>query len=263
MLPTRPRSFFSRFRDVPHLCPRWATSTTCVSCPTMPTTSSLPPRSLCCAAATINEVDVSVDDLDSFLRSLTVERGEFLGVDFDYVEKRTRVGSKALQKLALLKARLELEPGAFTYQNLLGLYGVLFFVQQVTQAPSASRYYAMRMYSKAARVVQGMLHTRWRGPPARLRHLMAWIEEVMANDWQQPVVPIAPREAAHVIVCDASAWGWGAQHLDRRTGFVYLVSRRWPDGYPGAKTSTWAESDGVAKALQHFFADGHQPACSC
>eukprot|EP00760_Papus_ankaliazontas_P011238 PhM_4_TR14692/c1_g2_i1/m.68303 len=85
---------------------------------------------------------------------------------------------------------------------------------------------------------------------------MAWIEEVMANDWQQPVVPIAPREAAHVIVCDASAWGWGAQHLDRHTGSVCLVSRKWPDGYPGAKTSTWAESDGVAKALQHFFADG-------
>ena len=100
------------------------------------------------AGATINEVSRD-RDAEAQLKELLVQKSEFLGVEFDYAHKLVRVGQKALRKLQLLYDAWH-EQGNFTVQNLLALFGVLFFAMQVTRPPAAKRYYVLKEYSDVA-----------------------------------------------------------------------------------------------------------------
>eukprot|EP00760_Papus_ankaliazontas_P023543 PhM_4_TR2065/c0_g1_i1/m.99845 len=82
--------------------------------------------------ATINEVDASCD-ATSRLQELMAPDGEFLGIDHDYLRKRVRLGSKALEKLRLLAEHAQNPAAKFTHQNFLALFGVLFFELQVAR----------------------------------------------------------------------------------------------------------------------------------
>eukprot|EP00760_Papus_ankaliazontas_P003738 PhM_4_TR11644/c3_g1_i4/m.68031 len=99
------------------------------------------------------------------------------------------------------------------------------------------------------------MFTQYRAPPARLRNITEWVEEVYANEWT-PVVPKKqPGDADFVVVTDASAWGWGAVVLNQESGTLRHWAQRWGD-WTGRNKSSWAESEGIARALQHFFPVG-------
>jgi hypothetical protein len=207
--------------------------------------------------ATINEIDKE-GDTRARLRQLVHQRGEYLGVDFDYVSKNIRVGSKALVKLRMLYDALNGDAG-FTHQNFLALFGIIFFAMQITRPAASQHFYALKEYSNVARRIQAdpaLLNVQYACPPARLRHIVAWIEATMENPWVAAGHTPSPSEADFLLVTDASAWGWGALLWDWRTGQVLHTAHKWEDKWRARKVSTWSETEAIARALSFFFPEG-------
>lgn len=206
--------------------------------------------------ATINELTDS-ENAHEALRKLVHSEGEFLGVGFDYANKKVRVGSKAISKL--VKLRELLEGDRFTVQNFLALYGVLFFAAQVTRPKLCDRYYCLKEYSDIARRVQAdpaILATQYKGPPKRLQLLREWIAETEKNTYVTAFRKTEIQNAERVLVTDASGWGWGALLWDATTGRVSDVACKWEKEWRAKGTSTWSETEAISRALRHFFPTG-------
>eukprot|EP00760_Papus_ankaliazontas_P013683 PhM_4_TR15886/c2_g1_i1/m.17016 len=207
--------------------------------------------------ATLNEVGDDVEDVCSVVSDLVVSQGEFLGIDFDYLTKMVRVGSKTLRKLRLLYDVLK--TGRFTYQNLIAMFGILFFAMQVTRPAAAKHFYALKEYSRVARLVQrdpALLPTEYKCSASRLAVIVRWVEETLANPWVDVVAQVPAGDSEYLLVTDASAWGWGAILWNWRTGNVFDTSQPWERAFRANKVSTWAESEAIARAVQHFFPEG-------
>eukprot|EP00760_Papus_ankaliazontas_P018008 PhM_4_TR17416/c2_g1_i1/m.82265 len=211
--------------------------------------------------AQLNEIVVERgkwDDLEQRLDALVVHSGDFLGIEYDYILNRVRVAAKAIKKLRTLYDMMRAGP-SFTYQNFLALFGILFFAMQVTRPPVARHYYALREYSAVARRVQhdpGIMATQYQTCPSKLRLIARWVEDTLDNAWVNVVPQGSPRDTDFLLVTDASSWGWGAILWNYKTGDMLDAAGRWESMYEGKKTSTWAESEGIARALRHFFPDG-------
>ena len=211
--------------------------------------------------ATINEVCPSLkEDVSKIKEAMTkivVTAGEFLGIHFDYDTKLVKVGTKALLKLAALKEVFD--NGECTHRNLLAIFGVLFFALQATGAHACCRYYALKEYSDASKLLQrdpGRLETLWKCSPSRLVHIKKWIEDVLKNEPVMVARRVAATDTEFIIVVDASGWGWGAILVNQRTGAIRTWNERWNNGWTGARKSAWSEPEGAKRAILHFFPEG-------
>ena len=211
--------------------------------------------------ATINEVSpslkVDVEKIKEELKKLVKTSGEFLGIHFDYINKVVKVGAKALVKLVALKEVFD--HGECTHRNLLAIFGVLFFALQATGAHACRRYYALREYSDASRLLQkdpGRLESLWKCSPSRLSHIKKWIEDVLANTPVMVAQKVSASDAEYIIVVDASGWGWGAILVNQRTGSIRTWNEPWNKGWVGARKSAWSEPEGAKRAILHFFPEG-------
>ena len=226
--------------------------------------------------ATLNEVDMRVNeegkcvyvsnpdgspiDARSAATALVHSKGEFLGVEFDYMQKTVKLGPKSVAKLCLLKAAFENEAKPPTHRNFLAMFGVLFFALQVTKGFAPHRYYALREYSETARRIQkdpGLLECAYHCSPSRWKHIVMWIEDVERND-PHPVhdAPLHPSGARYVLVTDAAKSGWGALLLDMTTGMLYTRHGVWNRAWKGREFSSWSEPEAVSRALVYFFPHG-------
>ena len=122
--------------------------------------------------------------------------------------------------------------GTPTHHNLLSLFGLLFFVQQVMRVTPARHYYALKEYSEVVRRLQcnpGLLETPYKSSPSRIKEILQWVESALSNE----AVPVhkgrKPGEARYVLVTDASKRGWGAVLLDQLTGQLYTQRGRWDE----------------------------------
>ena len=210
--------------------------------------------------ATINEISPALGQkraqIEEAIKSLVTTSGEFLGIHFDYIRKVVKVGSKAIRKLEALR---EVFIAGGTYRNFLAIFGILFFSLQATGVHASHRYYALREYSETARVLQrdpGRLECAWKCSPSRLVHVLAWIEDVLANKEVKVPKRVTAPLADFVLVVDASRWGWGALLLDQRTGVIRTWNEPWKAGWIGARVSAWSEPEGAKQAILHFFPSG-------
>ena len=83
----------------------------------------------------INEIAADEDAREAAKRLIRSD-GEFLGVHFNYITKKVRVGEKAIAKLAALERLLSAAQDRFSHRNFLGVFGLLFFALQVTRLPA-------------------------------------------------------------------------------------------------------------------------------
>jgi len=215
--------------------------------------------------ATINDVSTTEDlqTAKAIARDLVRTSEEFLGVEFDYINKKVAVGRKALAKLRLLLSRVEDPTLRITNQNVLAIFGILFFALQVTKHMPAKRYYAIREYSELSRRIQkdpNLLSAEFKCAPSRMRFITQWMSDVAnVNDetkWLTvPQVP-PPDLADFILVTDASRWGWGAV-LMNQFGRIRVAYGRWGD-FGGGRRSAWSEPEAIARAMLHFFPKGTQ-----
>jgi len=220
--------------------------------------------------ATLNEIperlrkrspitgEYDLEALRAHLQSLVVEKGEFLGVYYDYDKKTVKVGEKAIAKLRLVYD-IVAKGGTWTHRHLLSAFGVIFFALQATNADAGHRYYALRVYSQTARKLErdpGLLETPWTCCPSQWEHVRRWVTDVLMNhEFRVPMNPL-PGQAGYVLVVDASKWGYGAILLNMRTGDLRTWHQRWHSEYQGSRKSAWAEPEGAKRALLHFFPRG-------
>jgi len=204
--------------------------------------------------ATINEVPDLGEDATAAATRLVCSEGDFLGVHFDYVNKTVKVTQKTVAKLQAL--REVFVSGKPTYRNFLALFGLLFFSQQVMRLTPASHYYALKLYSETARSLQenpGLLESPFKCVPSRMKEVLSWVDSAIANEAVVVNRKRDPGEARYVLVTDASKRGWGAVLLDQITGQVFIRHGRWDVRWTGRGTSSWTESEAIARALHAFF----------
>jgi hypothetical protein len=175
----------------------------------------------------------------------------WLGVEYDYPSQRVRVGAKTLAKLEAVWARRE----QLTNRQFAGLMGLLFFAVPVLGTSLWSRFHTIKLYRTVAARCQADPR-RWEQAcdlwPSVLPELTGWVAEVLSNPWQE--VPAADAtDPDDVVAVDSSAFGWGAVHLDRRTGRIRVVAGAWPDVFLERKASTHAEPMGLAFAAMRLF----------
>jgi len=207
--------------------------------------------------ATINEVPDLEEDSMVAAERLVASEGDFLGVHFDYVNKTVKVTEKTITKLRTM--REVLVNGTPSHRNFLALFGLLFFIQQVTRAHAASHYYSLKEYSETARRLQGnpsLLETPYRCSPSRMHGILQWVDSALRNEASVVRQERKPGEARYVLVTDASKRGWGALLYDQLTGQVFTQHCKWDQRWSGRQWSSWAESEAIAQALLAFFPDG-------
>jgi hypothetical protein len=107
------------------------------------------------AGITINEVHLQQKSGEQLLQS----EGEFLGVDFDLVNKKVRVGKKTMDKLRMTTERLR--SGDYTTQHYLSHMGLLFYVSPILRLQLSEFYYAIREYSEVSRELQAYPEVLW------------------------------------------------------------------------------------------------------
>ena len=218
-------------------------------------------------SATINDI-TTTSDLEAakaIAANLAHSQGEFLGVEFDYLNHRVAVGQKAISKaqqlLGQLRKHLADPKQNFTNQNMLATFGILLFALQITKNLPASHYYALQAYSELARLVQRdphCLNNTYHCSPSKMQHILQWLVEVAhpteASRWHVvPKVP-PPDDTDFTLVTDASKVGWGAI-LINRFGRVRVAFGSW-DNFGGRRRSAWSEPEAIARALIHFFPHG-------
>ena len=89
-----------------------------------------------------------------------------------------------------------------------------------------------------------------------MTEIIQWVDDALTNE----PVPVhkgrKPGEARYVLITDASGRGWGAVLLDQQTGQIYTQHGRWDASWSGRGTSSWTESEAIARALRAFFPKG-------
>ena len=204
------------------------------------------------AGVTVNEVDLTGEVSRDCIATLVCTAGEYLGLDFDYTAKKVRVAAKSVAKLKATTALMR--TGSFTYRNFLGHMALLMFVSPVLDLQVSRYYYAMRAYSRISADLQDkpwLLDTPLQISKSRMAILLAWSELALQNQWRGIE---ARRPPQHVLVTDASKWGWGGFVLNLATGAVRQVQGKWQDGYQGRRKSVYAETEGIKEALLATFA---------
>jgi len=210
------------------------------------------------AGVTINE--------DTNDKKLIRHQTEYLGIDFDYAQKRVRVGSKTIEKLRLTTERLQ--SGEYTVQNYLSHMGLLLYASPILRVHVSRYYYAVKEYSEVSGDLQrcpAILYSRFTVCPSRMKVLMEWTEEVLLNRWRQVTDWQEGSGYEYVLVTDASKEGWGAVLMEEKTGRVQVLSYPWlprsgPQGGAVAasveldrRKSTYAEPEAIAMAIRRLF----------
>jgi hypothetical protein len=84
--------------------------------------------------------------------------------------------------------------------------------------------------------------------------IQRWTTKVLRNEWSD--VQRTQRHE-HVVITDASKWGWGAITVDVATGFIRQYQDAWPMGYKARRKSSRTETDAIYRAIEHFFPARH------
>ena len=206
------------------------------------------------AAATFTarcrQVGAQLNEDTTDIAALVRTDGEYLGLDFDYHNKKVRIAAKPLQKLAALKRVFEYERP--THRHFLAIMGVLFFASPPLRINLAEKYYLLKSYAEISRTLQQqpwLLDAPLALPPSRAVVLAAWVAEVERNTWTAP----EPRQItpSWIMVTDASATGWAAVFLDVHTGAVSTKAGKWTGHFKGrrARRSAWAEPQAICNGI--------------
>ena len=209
--------------------------------------------------ATINEVPDNMEDPEAAARRLVTSAGEFLGARFDYIAKTVQLTEKTIAKLTAMRDVFTDSTGHPTYRNFLALFGLLFYGLQVFRSFAPYRYYALKEYSDVARRIQrdpGLLESHYKCPPARMQHILAWVNDLLLNPETAVRRTRDPSDVDYILVTDASKKGWGGVLLDQRTGAVYTQHGTWDHQWKGREHSAWSEPEGLARAFVAFFPNG-------
>ena len=209
--------------------------------------------------ATINEVPDNMEDAEVAARRLVSTKGEFLGAYFDYTEKTVKLTEKTIAKLKTMRDVFKDGTCDPTHRNFLALFGLLFYGLQVFRSFAPSRYYALKEYSEVARRIQrdpGLLEAHYKCAPARMEHIMTWVDDVLLNPATVVQKTRDPVDVDYILVTDASKKGWGAVLLDQRTGVLYTQHGTWDHDWKGREHSAWSEPEGLARAFIGFFPNG-------
>ena len=209
--------------------------------------------------ATINEVPDNTEDAEAAARRLVTTEGEFLGVYFDYTAKTVKLTEKTIAKLTAMREVFTDNTCAPTYRNFLALFGLLFYGLQVFKSFAPYRYYALKEYSDVARRIQrdpGLLEAQYKCPPARMQHILTWVDDVLRNPATAARKTRDPVDVDYILVSDACKKGWGAVLLDLRTGVLYTQHGTWDLQWKGRDHSAWSEPEGLARAFISFFPNG-------
>jgi hypothetical protein len=201
--------------------------------------------------ATVNEVDPLTRVDHDTVNAMVVTQGTYLGVEFDYAGQRIRVGEKTVKKLEATTAILD--SGEFSHRLYLGHMALLFYSSPILNLNVAQHYYAIREYSRISSRLQREpwnLDAPLHMAASRMAVLKKWTREVLRNEWRQVT---EKKPTRHVVVVDASKWGWGAVILDLETGAVIQEQEQWGSDYKGRRKSTWAEPEGIKCVILKAF----------
>jgi hypothetical protein len=203
--------------------------------------------------ATVNEL-AGGGDVESLLTQGLAGQPEatFLGEEYDLSAGAVRASSKTLKKLDFSWSNRT----NWTRKGLAAHYALLFYASATLRISPAGYFNAMRLLRRFSQTMTRQPGT-WNWPvgemlaPSAVAELEAWTRAVMRNEWQVQAHP--PRPTKH-IVCDASAWGFGAVCWNGRTAAV--TQEPWNQEFTYGQRSAYAEPTAIYRAICQFVTPG-------
>lgn len=210
------------------------------------------------AGVTLNDADKIASDIESCV----VQRGEWCGVQLDFVDKTASLINKTLVKVKLSwDNRLN-----WTNRQFYAHLGLLFWSWNIIDVPVYRFYSMLKFVSSLSRILQAdeslwdekctVFDSAW---PA----LTTWTDLCLANTPRK----IKPSSKPAWFLCtDASAWGWGYRAFNYATGEIRSHGQKWQqwqldrifDGNAADKMrhSVYAEPLAIYCSLCHLLKSG-------
>jgi hypothetical protein len=186
---------------------------------------------------------------------------EFIGAAYDHDVGAVAVGTKTCKKLSASWTAVQKHiagTASLSIRQMAAHFGILFYAASVCRPDLSNYFSAMRFFRELA-ALPAAGH-QWddvspRLPPGAAAELERWTLDAIANTPRKILTQEERASLAlpptHIIVTDASVWGWGSLCVCLRTGSVDIRNGAWEkaDGGPNYGHSTEAEPEGVYRAL--------------
>lgn len=213
------------------------------------------------------------------------QEDDFLGEQYDYVNKKRRLAKKTLTKVTLVREEI-LPSETLTNRQVAAIFGLLFFCSEVLQLPLCYLFNLMKWYRETMRRVGDNWNAEVVVPYQVREELLFWFGKLEANPWIDLYNTINDdeQEPDLTLVVDACETGWGCVSTtstgtqyygapwsaeDHKKHFLYSSVQSEPLGawraiqrfvstsskkvvvYTDHEPQVWAMQRGIAKAASY------------
>jgi hypothetical protein len=143
----------------------------------------------------------------------------FLGEEFDYVQKRRRLGEKTVEKVKYTKDTLL--SNSLTYRQVAAIFGLLFFSAEVLALPMCFLYDVMRWFRTKMSEASDNWNSITTLPRSVREELDHWFSMIELNPWTTMFEEEDDTDADLTITVDACETGWGCMSTSAESTQYY------------------------------------------
>lgn len=179
------------------------------------------------------------------------QRGDFLGLHFDYARRLVRLSAKTEQKIKAFETTLT-DPNLCLEACASG-FGLLYYASRVLRLPLAQFYWPIKFYRKRmSELANGKL--KWSSKADLWRCIRQdvnrWVAALRKNTFVGPDLPTT-NEFRYILATDASITGYGGVLFDQHSGEVRSYGGKWHRAHKCDDINT-LEGDAVSRCYKHF-----------
>lgn len=131
----------------------------------------------------------------------------FLGEQFDYENKKRRLGEKTVEKVKF--TRENLLGDILTYRQVAAIFGLLFFCAEVLALPMCFLFDIMKWFRQKMSEATDNWNATTTLPNAVREEIKHWLEMMESNPWTTMYEEEDDTDADLVLTVDACETGWG------------------------------------------------------
>lgn len=180
---------------------------------------------------------------------------DWCGIHQNLTDKTVSLTQKVTDKLRLSWSNRD----RWSVRGFAAHCGLLFYAMQILDIPVARFFNLLKYVSRVSQHMQAANDTLWDAPidiwPSVVPDLEEWTSYALANEARFIHKDMPPDV---LVLCDASAVGWGYTAFDTLTGNFHWHGERWSQqfvkmhGVDAFRRSTFTETQGLLNVKLHL-----------